>query len=79
MKGVVVDNFEDNELNRILLEGCKCFINPDVDSIEDIQGHPMMEKIIIKMSPTILKYLRAKVKLFVKHIILSTGVYIHSK
>ena len=79
LKGVVINGFEDKELNRVLVEGCKYFINPDVDSIEDIQDHPLMEKIIIKLSPAILKYLRSKVKLFVKHVVLSTGVYIHHK
>ena len=78
LKGVVINNFEDKELNRILLEGCKYFTNVNVNSIEDIQDDPVMEQFIIKMSPTILKYLRAKVKLFVKHVILCTGVYIHS-
>ena len=72
LKGVVINGFEDNELNRILLECCKCFIDPNADSIEVIQDHPMMENIVIAMSAIILKYLRAKGKLFVKHVILPT-------
>ena len=72
LKGVLLDGLKDKELNRILLVGCKYFINQNVNSIEDIQDDPMIEQFIIKMSPTILKYLRVKVKLFVKHIILPT-------
>ena len=79
LKGVVINNFEDRELNRILLEGCKYFTNANVKSIEGIQDDPMVEQFIIKMSPTILKYLRAKVKLLIKHVILCTGVYIHQQ
>ena len=43
-----------------------------VQSTEEIQNHPLMEQFIIKMSPAILKYIRAKVKSFVKHVIAPT-------
>ena len=47
-------------------------MNEAVESTEEIQNHPLTEQFIIKMSPTILKYVRAKVKSFVKHIIAPT-------
>ena len=67
--GLILNGFEDKNLKRILQEGCKVFVNEDVQSIEEVQNDPMMEQFIIKMSPTILKYLRSKVKSFVKNII----------
>ena len=69
VRGLVLNGFEDKDLKRILLEGCRWFVNAGVESIDQIQDHPLMEQFIIKMSPTILKYLRAKVKSFAKHII----------
>ena len=64
-----MNGFEDKDLKRVLLEGCKWFVNEAVESIEQIQDDPLLEQFIIKMSPTILKYLHAKVKSFVNHII----------
>ena len=72
VRGLIMNGFEDRDFKRIVLNGCKYFVNEDMESIEQIQDHPMMEKIIIKMYPIILKYLRAKVKSFVKHIIAPT-------
>ena len=69
VKGLILNGFEDKDFNRIVLEGCKYFVDGDAESIEQIRDHPLMEKIIIKMSPVILKYLRAKVKSYLKHII----------
>ena len=69
VRGLILNGFEDRDFKRIVLEGCKYFVDQNVESIDQIQDHPLMEKIIIKMSPIILKYLRAKVKSFVRHII----------
>ena len=57
------------ELNRILLEGCKQFVNSDVTTVEALRGDPNVESFLIKMSPVIVTYLRNKVKLFIKHIV----------
>ena len=72
VRGLVMNGFEDEDLNRILLKGWEYFVDPAGGSIQQIRDHPLMEQFIIKMSPTILKYLRAKVKSFVKHIIAPT-------
>ena len=68
-KGPLVNDFEDEELNRIILEGCRGFVNIEVTSIQEIQGDPQAEQFLIKMYPTILNYLNAKLRLFIKHII----------
>ena len=68
-RGLVLNGFEDENLKRILLKGCKSFVNQDFESIEEVLNDPRLEQFIIKMSPTILKYVRAKVKSFVKQII----------
>ena len=72
IKGLVLNGFEDQDLKRILLEGWRWFVSKTAGSIEEVQSHPMREQFIIKMAPSILKYLRAKVKSFVKHIIAPT-------
>ena len=69
LKGTLVNYFEDEELNRIILVACKAFVNHRVDTIEQIQTDPGVETFISKITPIILKYLRIKVKLFVKHIL----------
>ena len=72
VRGLVMNGFEDKDLKRILLEGWRWYMNKAVQSTEEIQNHPLMEQFIIKMSPAILKYIRAKVKSFVKHVIAPT-------
>ena len=47
---------------------CKAYANDDVETIEEVQTDAGMEPFLSKIPPTILKYLRIKVKLFVKHI-----------
>ena len=69
IKATVVDGFNDAELNRILLVACKGFLDVNVQSIEVIKNDPASDRILTKMSPIILKYINAKVGLFVKHII----------
>ena len=69
VSGTIIDDCEDDELKRILLEGCRVFLNPNITLFEDIEAHPSKETFITKMAPVILKYVRAKVKLFVKHMI----------
>ena len=61
--------FEDEELNKILVTGCKGFVNANIDTIEEIQEDPDSEVFLVKMSPIILKYIHAKVGIFIKHII----------
>ena len=72
LKGTIVDYFEDEQLNRIILMACKAYVNDEVDTIEQIQADPALETFLSKITPTILKYLRIKIKLFVKHIIAPT-------
>ena len=67
--GTIVDDLKDCELRRVLLVGCKAFVNPSVTAFEEIEGNPATESFITKMAPIILKYIHAKAKLFVKHII----------
>ena len=69
MKGALLNAFEDEELNRILLVACKAHVNQDINTIEEIKEDPGVETFLMKMAPVILKYVHAKVKLFVKHII----------
>ena len=69
LKATVVDGFKDADLNRVLLVGCKAYLNINVQSIEEIQNDPDVDLILTKMSPIILKFVNAKVGLFVKHII----------
>ena len=69
LKGTLIDYFKDEQLNRIILMACKAFVNYNVDTIDQIQSDPGMETFLSKITPTIMKYLRIKVKLLVKHII----------
>ena len=45
------------------------FENQNLTTFEEIAADPNLETFLSKMTPIILKYLKAKVKLFVKHII----------
>ena len=67
--GTIIDDLKDDQLKRILLTGCKAFVDPNTTAFEEIEAHPAKETFITKMAPIILKYIHAKVKLFVKHII----------
>ena len=69
MRGTILKDFEDEELNRILLEGCQKFVNENITTIEDLKGDPNVESFLIKMSPIIVTYIRNKAKLFVKNIV----------
>ena len=69
IKGTIVKNFGDQELNRILLVAGQYFVNENLTSIEQIVADLHVETFLSKMTPIILKYIQAKVKLLVKHII----------
>ena len=69
VKGTILDGFEDEHLNRIMLEACKAFVNPWVTSLEEIQADAGKEEFLIKISPIVLKYIHTKVQLFEKHIL----------
>ena len=69
MRGTIIKDFEDEDLRRILLLGCKEFAHEDMNSFEELANNPGLEAFITKMAPVILKYVRAKVKLFIKHIV----------
>ena len=69
VKGTIIKDFEDEDLNRILLEACKAYINADLTSIEEIKADSAVETFLIQMSPLVLKYVHAKVKLLEKHIL----------
>ena len=67
--GTIVDDLNDHKLRRVLLVGYKAFVNPSVAAFEEIEGNLAAESFVMKMAPIILKYIHAKTKLFVKHII----------
>ena len=69
IRGTILMGTEDEDLKRILLLGYYSFINEEVTSIDEVLGNPNLEVFIIKMAPVILKYVRSKVKLFIKHIV----------
>ena len=69
IRGTILEDVKDNNLRRILLLGCNEFVNKEVNSFEEIEDDPLLEGLLTKMAPIILKYVRAKVKLFVKHIV----------
>ena len=70
IRGTIIDDrLEDDQLKIILLKGCQYFVNPNVKTFEEIEADPSKEIFVIKMAPIILRYVHAKVKLFVKHII----------
>ena len=69
VRGTILMGIQDQDLKRILLLGCRSFVNQTVTSMDELLGDPNLEAFIIKMSPVILKYVRSKVKLFLKHII----------
>ena len=69
VRGTIIEDFEDEDLNRILLQACKAYINDSLSSIDEIKADSAIETFLIQMSPLILKYIHAKVKLFGKHIL----------
>ena len=69
IRGTILDDLEDEDLKRILLLGYKSFEDEKVNSFEEIEGVQGLETFIINMTPVVLKYIHAKVKLFIKHII----------
>ena len=69
VRGTILMGIEDEDLKRILLLGCKSFVNENLTSMDKLLGDPNLEPFIIKMAPVILKYMRSKVKLFIKHIV----------
>ena len=69
MRGTIIKDLEDGDLRRILLLGCKEFANEEINSFEELENNPGLEAFITKMAPVILKYVRAKVKLFIRHIV----------
>ena len=69
VRGTILMGIEDEELQRIMLLGCKSFVNENLTSMDNLLGDPNLEPFIIKMAPVILKYVRSKVKLFIKHVV----------
>ena len=69
VKGTILDGFEDEHLNRIMLEACRAFVNPWVTSVEEIKADPGKDAFLIKILPVVLKYIHTKVQLLVKHIV----------
>ena len=69
MRGTILKDFEDEDLNRILLEACQKFVNENITSVEALKSDPNIESFLVKMSPVIVTYLKNKVKLFIKHIV----------
>ena len=63
LSGTIVKDFDDEELNRILLVACKAYVNQNVKTIETIKTDPLMETFLT------LKYIHVKVKLFEKYIL----------
>ena len=69
-KGTIINGLQDKNLRRILLLGYKYFERGDVNSFEELENiHPSLEGFISSMTPMILKYIHAKVNLFIKHIV----------
>ena len=68
VKGTIT-NLEDEELKRILLLAGQYFVNEDLTTFDEIVTDEAFEPFLSKMTPIVLKYFKAKVKLFVKHII----------
>merc|ERR1711923_168662 len=69
-KGTIINGLQDENLKRILLLGYKYFERGDVNSFEELENiHPSLEGFISSMTPMILKYIHAKVNLFIKHIV----------
>ena len=63
VRGNIITDFQDEDLNRILLEACKAYVNANITSIEEMKDDPAVQTFLIQMSPLILKYVHAKVKL----------------
>ena len=69
VRGTILENLEDEDLKRILLLGYRSFVDGEVTSFEELEGVQGLQAFIIRMTPVILKYVRSKVKLFIKNII----------
>ena len=69
IRATILKDYEDQELNRILLLGCKEFVDNKIKTTEELLAHPNIEVIVIKMAPAVLTYIKNKVKLFIKHIV----------
>ena len=69
IRGTILKEYEDEELNRILLEGCQSFVNHNITTTEELLADPCIEVFIIQMAPVILTYIKNKVKLFIVHIV----------
>ena len=69
VRGTILMGTEDQDLRKILLLGWQSFIDADAASIDAMLDDPTFGVFIIKMAPVILKYVRSKVKLFIKHIV----------
>ena len=69
LKGTIIKGLEDENLRRIILLGFRCFANGNITSFEQLENHPGLEAIITNMAPVILRFVRDKVKLFVRHIV----------
>ena len=69
IRGTILKAFEDEDLKRILLLGCKEFVNHSITTSEELLADPNIEVFIIKMAPVILMYIKSKVKLFIKHVV----------
>ena len=69
IRGTILEDLKDENLRRILLLACKEFVNKNVNSFEELENDPLLEALLTKMAPIILKYIRAKVKLFITHFV----------
>ena len=68
--GTIMNGLQDKNLRRILLLGYQSFEQRNVNSFEELENNPaLLESFIASMSPVILKYIRAKARLFIKHIV----------
>ena len=69
IRATILKDNKDEELNRILLLGCKEYVNHNIKTTEALLSDPNYEVFIIKMAPIILTYIKNKVSLLIKHII----------
>ena len=70
IRGTILRKFEDEDLLRILLIGCQAFVNPNIKTTEELLSDPNFETFFISMTPVVLTFIRNKVALFVKHIVI---------
>ena len=69
VKATIIKGLEDENLRRIILWGSQCFADANITSFEQLENHSALEVIISNMAPVILKFIKDKVKLYVKHIV----------